>query len=76
MKINQITKKRQTRLKMSVGREEGGGGIFSRPQCGLLSWDIDNDTLGPFSVFDKTSYWKISQSLEAARFVFRIVRSL
>ena len=30
--------------------------------------------LGPVSVFDKTSYCKIWQSLEAVRFVFRIVR--
>ena len=30
----------------------------------------------PVSIFDKTSYRKISQSLEAARFLFRIVRSL
>ena len=32
--------------------------------------------LGPVSISDKTSYRKISQSLEAARFVFRFVRSL
>ena len=32
--------------------------------------------LGPISISDKTSYFKISQSLEAARFVFRIVQSL
>ena len=32
--------------------------------------------LGPVSISDKTSYRKISQSLEAPRFVFRIVRSL
>ena len=31
--------------------------------------------LGPVSISDKTSYCKISLSLEAARFVFRIVRS-
>ena len=31
--------------------------------------------LGPVSISDKTSYCKISQSLEATRFVFRIVRS-
>ena len=31
---------------------------------------------GPVSISDKTSYCKISQSLEAARFVFRIVPSL
>ena len=31
---------------------------------------------GPVSISDKTSYRKISWSLEAARFVFRIVRSL
>ena len=34
-------------------------------------WKLD-----PVSIFDKTSYRKISQSLEAAKFVFRIVRSL
>ena len=32
--------------------------------------------LGPVSISDKTAYRKISQSLEAARFAFRIVRSL
>ena len=32
--------------------------------------------LGLVSIYDKTSYRKISWSLEAARFVFRIVRSL
>ena len=31
---------------------------------------------GPVSISDKTSYRKISQRIEAARFVFRIVRSL
>ena len=31
---------------------------------------------GPVSISYKTSYCKISQSLEAARFMFRIVRSL
>ena len=31
---------------------------------------------GPVSIYDKMSYRKISWSLEAARFVFRIVRSL
>ena len=34
------------------------------------------NTLDPASVSDKTSYCKISQILEAARFVFRIVWSL
>ena len=33
-------------------------------------------SLGPVSISEKTSFRKISQSLEAARFVFRIVRSL
>ena len=32
--------------------------------------------LGPVSISDKTSYCKISQSLKATRFVFRIVQSL
>ena len=32
--------------------------------------------MGPVSISEKTSYCKISWSLEAARFVFRIVRSL
>ena len=32
--------------------------------------------LGPVSISDKTSYRKISQSFEAERFVFRIVRWL
>ena len=32
--------------------------------------------LGPVSISEKTSFRKISSSLEAARFVFRIVRSL
>ena len=31
---------------------------------------------GPVSKSDKTSYRKVSQSLDAARFVFRIVRSI
>ena len=34
------------------------------------------DGLGPVSISEKTSFRKISSSLEAARFVFRIVRSL
>ena len=34
------------------------------------------ENLGPVSISDKTVYRKISWSLEAARFVFRIVRSL
>ena len=33
-------------------------------------------TLGPVSIYENTSYRKISWSLEVARFVFRIVRSL
>ena len=33
-------------------------------------------SLGPISTSDKTPYCKISQILEAARFVFRIVRSV
>ena len=37
---------------------------------------IEIVALGPVSISGKTSYCKISQSLEAARFVFRIVRSL
>ena len=32
--------------------------------------------LGPISISEKTSFCKISSSLEAARFVFRIFRSL
>ena len=40
-------------------------------QCGDI---ISN--LGPVSISDKTTCFKISWSLEAARFVFRIVRSL
>ena len=49
------------------------GNIFYRyviynPNC------IGN--LGPISISDKTSYCKITWSIEAARFVFRIVRSL
>ena len=35
-----------------------------------------NDELGSVSISEKTSYSKIFQSLEAARFVFKIVRSL
>ena len=31
--------------------------------------------LGPVSISDKTSYMKFSRSLEAARFLFRLVRS-
>ena len=34
------------------------------------------DALGPVSISEKTSFRKISWSLESARFVFRIVRSL
>ena len=34
----------------------------------------DNSLLGSISISDKTSYCKISQSLKAVRFVFRIVR--
>ena len=37
---------------------------------------VDAGGLAPVSISDKTSYRKISQSLEAARFVLRIVRSL
>ena len=45
-------------------------------------FDFDFDyvcwcVMGPFSISEKTSYYhKISQSLEATRFVYRIVRSL
>ena len=41
-------------------------------------WRLDSLhwSQGPVSISDKTSYRKISQSLEVARFVFRIVRSL
>ena len=35
-----------------------------------------NGLQGPVSISEKTSYRKVSWSLEAARFVFRIVRSL
>ena len=38
-----------------------------------LCWTVSN--LGPVSISEKTSFRKISSSLEAARFVFRIVRS-
>ena len=37
---------------------------------------LRNGNQGPVSISDKTSYFKISWSLEAARFVIRIVRSL
>ena len=37
---------------------------------------IDPVSQGPVSISDKTSYRKMTWSLEAARFVFRIVRSL
>ena len=48
-----------------------GNGYICNTAC--LYW---KDALGPVSMFDRTSYCKISQSLEASRFVFRIVRSL
>ena len=38
--------------------------------------NFDWSCLGPVSISEKTSFRKISSSLEAARFVFRIVRSL
>ena len=38
-----------------------------------MAWVVQQ---GPVSISDKASYCKISQSLEAARFVFRIVRSI
>ena len=41
--------------------------------CELLNSIHDQ---GPVSISDKTSYCKFSRSLEAARFVFKIVRSL
>ena len=40
-----------------------------------LYWWLDRNP-GPVSISEKTSYHKISWSLEAARLVFRIVRSL
>ena len=39
-------------------------------------YELARRTLGPVSISEKTSFRKISLSLEAARFVFRIVRSL
>ena len=45
----------------------------------LLHFNVNptwNRALGPVSISEKTSFRKISSSLEAARFVFRIVRSL
>ena len=38
-------------------------------------WTEGLNVLGPASISDKTSYCKISQRLEAARFVFRTVQS-
>ena len=43
--------------------------------CAALPVDCP-ELQGPISISDKLSYCKISQSLEAARFVFRIVWSL
>ena len=40
----------------------------------VTTWRLNS--LGPVSISDKTSYCKISKSLEVARFVFRIVPSL
>ena len=65
--------------------------MFSQPQSvkDLLVSDLQmscitghqecspsNGCQGPASISDKMSYCKIAQSLEAARFVFRIVQSL
>ena len=46
--------------------------------CNLRHMDLrgTGSSLGPVSISEKTSFRKISQSLEAARFVFRNVRSL
>ena len=41
-----------------------------------MGMDITWGCQGPVSISEKTSFRKISSSLEAARFVFRIVRSL
>ena len=48
--------------------------VRSRGSSVVVWWS--EDTLGPASISDKTSYRKISWSLNAARFVFGIVRSL
>ena len=42
---------------------------------GCMTWDLAGK-LGPVSISDKMSYFKISQSLEATRFVLRVVQSL
>ena len=45
-------------------------------RCESLTWVDEIGVQGPVSISDKTSYCKISWSIEAARFVFRFVRSL
>ena len=55
--------------------------FFTWPSMAQSVWQVGTrDTglrvLSPVSTSDKTSYCKISWSLEAARIVFRIVRSL
>ena len=44
--------------------------LLSYPKLQDISWDLDS-----VSIFDRTSYCRISSSIEAARFVFRSVRS-
>ena len=45
-------------------------------KCVSDGYPMLHSPLDPVSIFDKTSYRKISQSLKAARFVFRIMWSL
>ena len=50
--------------------------LISTSQMSRFIWKLETCNLGLVSISDKTSYYKISHSLEAARFVFRTVRSL
>ena len=47
-----------------------------KPTTKVIVRTTSEKLLGPVSISEKTSFRKISSSLEAARFVFRIVRSL
>ena len=52
------------------------GSFYPKQSMPCHSIESHSKDLGPVSIFDKTSYCKITQSLEAVRLVFRIIRSL
>ena len=60
-----------THLLLSVDCAQAQWINFESRLVVFLWWDQ-----GPVSISDKTSYCKISQNLEAARFLFILVRSL